>query len=144
MTGVTYLDHNLLEIQYQSFLSLLSYEDIFTPRYQHSGYALEDFIANSIRLNIFENPDDSSASLPIIYNVMTTSITTNWTLGLRGMSEDVNINKPNGYADEAVAQREVDFVVADGFSVVLAEEAIVLGLLPDGADGLAQVAEHIE
>ena len=58
--------------------------------------------------------------------------------------EDVHVHKPDKHADEAVAQRQVDLVVADALPVVLAHEAVVLEGLPQGVDSLVGVTEHHE
>ena len=51
------------------------------------------------------------------------------------------VNHPNHHTDNAVAQREVDFVLADALAVVFAEERGITALTPEVVDGLVRIAE---
>ena len=57
---------------------------------------------------------------------------------------DDNIHHPYQDADDAVAQRQVDLVVADALAVVFLHEEGVADLLPDGVQGSVDISEHEE
>ena len=59
-------------------------------------------------------------------------------------NEDIGIYKPDQYADDAVPQCQVDFIVPHRFPIVFAEEAAILEGLPEGVQKLAHIAEHEE
>ena len=58
--------------------------------------------------------------------------------------DDNDINEPSQNADDTVAQRQVDFVVADGLAVVLLHEDGITNLLPNGVKGSVDIAKHEE
>ena len=59
-------------------------------------------------------------------------------------NEEVDVYKPDQHGDEAVAQRQVDFVAAHGLPVVLAEETMVFEALPQGMEQFGNIPEHEE
>ena len=63
---------------------------------------------------------------------------------MQRQDDDNDVGQPHQHTDDAVSQREIDLVVADGLAVVLSHEEGVTTLLPDGVQGAVDVAEHEE
>ena len=63
---------------------------------------------------------------------------------MQRQDDDDNVNEPCQDADDAVPQREVDFIVADGLTVVFLHEDGVTNLLPNGVKGSVDITEHEE
>ena len=88
VNAVTSKDESLVEISYQSFLSLFDTDCLFNTDLQGSNTSLEQMLANLIT-SMFISNTDTSMNVPGL-SVVTTSTTTDWGFNLKSDTESMH------------------------------------------------------